>query len=230
MASLLLSLKNLLLTFLTTATGIINLTLAIPTSTPTFTPTPKNQILKVKELQTFRPMISTTPKPLPSPNKVIKPITRPTPDTEPWGVAKQIGEHTYTMKIQPDSRMATAKEILEALNEYRVRRGSQRLTWDDSLASFAQTRANFFQQQGKLDEHAGFIDYLKNQDGFNKLGFTSLGENSSYGYQLLGVHLVEWIYAGDKPHDDNQVDNRWNYVGIGINGTATALIFGTGRR
>ena len=41
---------------------------------------------------------------------------------------------------------------------------------------------------------------------------------------------IEWMYAGDKPHDDNQVNNRWNYVGIGVKGLATALIFGTGKR
>lgn len=151
-------------------------------------------------------------------------------DTGPWGVARQLDEHTWTMKVGEDSRMGTPKEILDALNNYRRGKGSQPLTWDGNLAGFAQDRANYLFSIKSTDEHKGFTDFLDNQDGYNKLGFTWLGENISYGYQLEGVHLIEWLYAGDKPHDDNQLNNRWNYVGIGIKGTATCLIFGTGKR
>jgi uncharacterized protein YkwD len=69
-----------------------------------------------------------------------------------------------------------------------------------------------------------------NNDGFGKLGFSSLGENSSYGYLLEGVHLIEWVYAGDAPHDNNQLNSEWSHVGIGVNGTATDLIFGGRKR
>jgi uncharacterized protein YkwD len=160
-------------------------------------------------------------------NKVTS--TRPTA-TETWGVAKQIDEHTWTMKVGMDSRMATAEEILAALNDYRVRRGSQRLAIDSNLASYAQSRADYLNSIKDVDGHKGFSDFLDNQNGYEKLGFTMLGENISYGYRLEGVHIIEWMYAADKPHDDNQVDNRWNYVGIGVRGTATAIIFGTGKR
>ncbi len=153
----------------------------------------------------------------------------PTPDTGPWGVAKQVGEHTWTMKIQLDSRMSTPKELFDALNAYRVKSGVSALSWDDKLANYAQSRADFFTQNKNLDSHKGFEDYLNNQDGFAKLGFDSLGENASYGYRLLGVHLIEWIYAGDEPHDHNQLNTIWNYVGVGINGTSSCLIFGTGK-
>lgn len=163
-----------------------------------------------------------------------KPTVRPKPtavgDTSPWGVARQIDENTWTMKVGMDERMATPKEILDALNDYRVRRGSQRLTWDEKLATYAQSRADYLYSIKNVDGHKGFGEFLENQNGYDKLGFTWLGENISYGYRLEGVHLVEWMYAGDKPHDDNQVNNRWNYVGIGVKGTATALIFGTGKR
>jgi len=57
-----------------------------------------------------------------------------------------------------------------------------------------------------------------------------LGENISYGYRLEGVHLIEWMYAGDKPHDDNQLDSKWDHVGIGVKETATCIIFATARR
>ena len=166
-----------------------------------------------------------------TPTKTIKKVL-PTKvgNTAPWGVAQQVGEYTWTMKVGQDPTMATPREILEALNIYRVRRGSQQLTWNENLAAFAQSRADFINSSGTTDEHKGFQDYLDNQDGFNKLGFSWLGENISIGYRMNGVHLIEWIYAGDKPHDDNQVNNRWNYVGIGVRGTATALIFGTGKR
>ena len=151
-------------------------------------------------------------------------------DTSPWGVSRQIGADTYTFKIAPDTHMGTPSEILNALNNYRTRFGSQPLTWDNNLASFAQSRADHLAQIKTTDGHAGFIDYLDNQDGYNKLGFTWLGENISYGFRLEAVHLIEWMYAGDKPHNDNQLNTRWNYAGIGVNGTATSIIFGTGKR
>lgn len=170
---------------------------------------------------------------IPKPTEIkLKPILKPTKvgDTSPWGVAKQVDETTWTMKIKDDIRMGTPIEILEALNEYRVRRGSQRLTWNEKLAEYAQSRAVYLNKIKNVDGHKGFQNFLDNENGFEKLGFTWLGENISFGYKMEGVHLIEWIYAGDKPHDDNQVNNRWNYVGIGVDGTATALIFGTGKR
>ncbi|MFA5749749.1 MAG: CAP domain-containing protein [Candidatus Shapirobacteria bacterium] len=159
--------------------------------------------------------------------KIIKPT--PTIDNEPWGVAKQIDEVTWTMKVGEDAKMATPREIFEALNEYRKRYGSQVLNWDDKLTNYAQIRAKYLNGIKSVDKHEGFKNYLENEDGFNKLGFTSLGENISYGYKLNGVHTIEWLYAGDKPHNDNQLNNKWNYVGIGVDGLATCLIFGTGK-
>lgn len=190
--------------------------------------TPKISQIQISSLPSPTPTI--TPIYLPSPTLIQHPSPKPTIDQEPWGIAKQISEHGWTMKIQQDPRMATNTEILEALNTYRAKFDAQKLTIDPSLTKYAQTRADLFAKNNGLDEHRGFKDFLENQNGFEKLGFTWLGENASYGYQLYGVHLIEWVYAGDKPHDDNQRDNRWNYVGIGVNGTATAIIFGTGKR
>jgi uncharacterized protein YkwD len=160
----------------------------------------------------------------------------PTPTATPpsiqenqWGVARQVGAHTWTIQVTQDSRNATPQEIFAALNSYRQKHGVGTLSWNDTLAQFAQSRAAFFTSKGTLDDHAGFLDYVNHQDGFHKLGFASLGENSSIGYTLEGVHLIEWVYGGDKPHDDNQLNNEWLYVGIGSDGTATDLIFG-GRR
>jgi uncharacterized protein YkwD len=142
-----------------------------------------------------------------------------------WGVAEKIDTYTYTMRVQPDEKMATPREILTALNNYRRQHGSEPLTWDDKLASFANSRVDFFIKQGTLDSHAGFMDYLNNQDGFKQLGFSSVGENSSFGFTLEAVHLIEWVYAGDEGHNNNQLDKNWRYAGIGVNGSATDLIF-----
>lgn len=143
----------------------------------------------------------------------------------PWGVAKKVDTYTYTMRLQPDSNMGTPGEILTALNRYRQRHGKGTLSWDDKLAGFANTRAEYFLEKGKLDSHAGFLDYLNNQDGFKKLGFARVGENSSIGFTLEGVHIIEWVYAGDAGHNDNQLNSDWQYVGIGVSSNATDLIF-----
>lgn len=142
-----------------------------------------------------------------------------------WGEAKKIDTYTYTMRLAPDSAMGTPQEIFTALNKYRQQHGRGSLAWDDKLAGFANSRAEYFSQRGNLDSHAGFLDYLNNQDGFQKLGFANIGENSSIGFTLYAVHLIEWVYAGDEGHNNNQLNSDWNYVGIGVKGNATDLIF-----
>ncbi len=179
-------------------------------------------------------VINPTPSsPIPSPSAPstipVKYKPLPTTDQTPWGISKQIAPDTWTMKIAMDPTMATPQDILAALNSYRQRHGSQPLTWDSKLADFAQTRADYLNSIHATDNHQGFIDFLDNQNGYQKLGFTALGENISTGFRLIGVHLIEWIFAGDKPHNDNQLDNRWNYVGIGVHATAVSIIFGTGK-
>lgn len=146
-----------------------------------------------------------------------------------WGVAKQIDKNTWTMKIGEDPQMTTPKELFDALNNYRQRHGAGTLSWDNNLAEFAQNRAQTFKALGKLDGHAGFMDYVKDENNMKKLGFWGVGENSSSGYRMYGVHLIEWIYAADKPHNDNQLDPSWTHVGIGVSETATDLIFGNSK-
>lgn len=189
------------------------------------------QDIKYTPLTTFKPQntptIIPTIKITPRPTRIL---ATPFPtDSTPWGVAKQTGEHTWTIKIGEDSVMATPIEILSALNEYRRRYGSQILTLDQKLTDYAQSRVNYFNQIKNIDSHVGFNNFLEKEDGFNKLGFTYLGENISYGYKLNGVHLIEWVYAGDEPHNKNQLDTKWDHVGIAVKGLATCLIFATGK-
>jgi uncharacterized protein YkwD len=146
--------------------------------------------------------------------------------TEEWGKAKQLDEHTWTIKVGEDKEMATPEDILTALNVYRQQHGSNPLTPDEKLNSYAQERADYFALIKSTDKHAGFTKFVNDEEGFNKLGFNALGENSSYGFHVMGVHLIEWVYAGDEPHNKNQLNPEWTHVGIGVNGTATNLIFG----
>jgi|GEM_PF-5148842 len=146
--------------------------------------------------------------------------------SDTWGKSRQIGTHTWTIKVGKDAKNGTPQEILIALNSYRKKYGRGALAWDDKLGEYAKKRVEYFTSIADLDQHAGFTDFINNQDGFHKLGFVSVGENSSYGYTLEAIHLIEWVYAGDKPHDDNQLNSSWHYVGIGVDGVATDLIFG----
>lgn len=163
---------------------------------------------------------------VPTPEVVEIQINQPIDDGEEWGKARQIGEHTWTMKVGMDERMATPQEVFEALNNYRRLHNRNTLYWDDRLAAYAQTRAQYFTQIKDLDSHAGFAEYVKSEENVRSLGFWALGENSSYGYRLNGTHLIEWVYAGDKPHDDNQLSSDWTHVGIGVDDNSSNLIFG----
>jgi uncharacterized protein YkwD len=192
----------------------------------------KTNTIRVTTINKKNQLPTVVPKKTVTPTVIVKKkvtVATPTPDNGPWGVAKQIDEVTWTMKVGEDGKMATAKEIWDALNQYRKNHGSQVLNWDEKLANYANERAKYLYSIKAVDKHTGFINFVNHEDGFNKLGFTALGENISYGYKLNGVHIIEWMYAGDEPHDKNQLDNRWNYVGIGVNGLATCLIFGTGK-
>lgn len=169
-----------------------------------------------------------TPTPIPTFTPTPTPTSAPKQTTNPVQAATQVSEYTWTMKVANDDKMATPQEVLSSLNYYRQTHGVGQLSWDQELADFAQSRADYFATRGGMDEHAGFRDFMENQDGFNKVGFNSLGENSAYlnGGQLEGVHLIEWLFAGDPYHNANQLNTEWTHVGIGIKGSAVEVVFG----
>lgn len=182
---------------------------------------------------TTTPTLTLVPTTTPTPTAIYQPQATKTPSnsgsnnaSDPWGVAKQVSEHTWTMKIGMDPAMATPQEILDALNAYRQLHGSGNLAWDNNLGTYAQSRAEYFNKIGNIDEHKGFMEFTSDINNLKQLNFYYLGENSSYGYKMTGTHLIEWIYAGDKPHDDNQLNPQWTHVGVGVSGTETDLIFG----
>lgn len=112
------------------------------------------------------------------------------------------------------------------LNDYRTQHGVGKLEWSDKLGSYAQTRADKFATNGATDNHQDFQSLISTPAGFAEMGFSGLGENSSYGYPFNATDLIEKEYAADKPHDDNQLNPSWTHVGIGINGVASDLVFG----
>lgn len=131
-------------------------------------------------------------------------------------------------EVASDSKASESSEnmFLKALNDYRVKNDKPALGWDSKLAEYALSRAQLYARQGGLDHHAGFQDFINNQDGFKKLGFSSLGENSGYGHTQDPVFIVEEAYGKSASHNENQLAQRWSHVGIGISGTATNFIFG----
>ena len=191
--------------------------------TPTLKPTQQNTPT-TKKTSSFSDLVNKVI----TLNEIITPTitSEPTTSSLEWGVSKQIDEYEWTIRVGEDEKMATPKEIHEALNVYRKRHGSGELTWEDSLVSYAQTRAEEFISLGKLDQHKGFREYVENEENRRKLGFWGVGENASYGSRLMGVHLIEWIFAGDEPHDKNQLNPDWTHVGIGVKDTAVDIIFG----
>lgn len=150
-------------------------------------------------------------------------------DPLPWGVAEKVDDVTYTIRVGYDDVMGTPEEILNALNQYRSVKGVSSLAWDDTLGSYAQSRAEYFVKIDGTDKHEGFNNFLNNEDGFYKLGYSKVGENSYYGGSLSGTHLIEWVFAQSPGHNANQLDPGWTHVGIGVTSTAVNLIFASGK-
>lgn len=165
-----------------------------------------------------------SPVPSELPNK--RAPVYPTKTTEEWGVAKEIEEGTYTIRVGNDAAMGNPQEVFAALNAYRNTNGRSSLTWDDTLGRYAQSRAEYMDSIQTTDKHAGFNTFLEKEDGFNQLGFYQLGENSYYGGPLNGTHVIEWVFAKSPGHDANQKNSDWTHVGIGTTDATVNLIFG----
>lgn len=125
--------------------------------------------------------------------------------------------------------VTSESNILAALNTYRQKNGIAPLIIDSTLQSFAQSRAEVFHSTGNMDNHVGFQSMLSD-NGFAKMGFNSLGENSSYGEWGTAQNLIEVIYGSSSAHNESQLRSDWTHVGIGVKGSATNLVFGGGKR
>jgi uncharacterized protein YkwD len=191
------------------------------------------------------PTLTPTPTKIPKPTPTLQPTSTPTPiETTPTRfptitpstdasqyTAQQINNNTWSVaNVQNDSQMATPQELFSSLNSYRQQHGVGTLQWDQGLADFAQNRAQTFSSNGELDGHAGFEDFMNN-DGFSKIGFNGLGENSAYlSGPMNGDRIIKEIFGADPDHDGNQLDPSWQYVGVGISGNAVNVNFGKNKR
>ena len=191
----------------------------IPTNTPTSAPHP-----------------TLTPKPITPTKPEIKDVTTPTPNTTATNsnsqyIAEKIGDSTYRVtNVVTDSQMATPREIFDALNNYRHSHGKTALSWDDPLSNLAQERANLFASNNNLDSHTGFRSFMDN-DGFSKIGFNSLGENSALlSGNMKGERIIKEIFGADSDHDNNQLEASWEYVGVGVKDKAINVNFGKNKR
>lgn len=181
---------------------------------------------------TFTPTATSTPIPTATPtNTPPKQEFTPTPHTinPSQYTAQQLNDTTWRVDNVPtDDTMASAQDIINALNSYRGSHGRGSLTVDGFLQSYAQGRADKFAISG-LDGHADFQGFMNN-DGFSQAGFNSLGENSAVvSGPMNGEKIIRQIFGADPSHDSNQLDS-WTHVGVGVNGNAINVNFGRGKR
>lgn len=116
-------------------------------------------------------------------------------------------------------------ELLQALNNYRQKNGQPALSIDSKLQTYSRERSDLYLNIGKIDNHDGFNNLLKN-DGFKKLDFMDLAENSSFGYSLSAKELIENIFGKSETHNKNMLNPIYTHIGIAVSGSATNFVFG----
>ena len=177
---------------------------------------------------TLKPILteaSSSASPSATPASVAKVIE---PDKPTKVLAAVTKKQTESSKVVIDNPKSI-QNILDALNSYREKRGISKLSLNPTLAEYAKFRVSHFVNISSIDNHEGFKSFIQNEDGFNKLGFMSLGENSGNGNFSDGTDLVEKFYGSHGPHDQNQLDPKWTHAGIAVSGNFTDFIFGANK-
>lgn len=173
-----------------------------------------------------------SPIPISTPSATVKPKPKVTQDpykNDPnlkdakWGEAVKVREHEYTMKVGRDATMGSSQEIFEAVNNYRSVKGVGRLEWNEKIAALARERV--LELPSDKTPHEGYYRRIHEDGFYDEYGVNGVGENASLGYRLSGVHLIEWLYASDAGHESNQLNPRWNCVGIATSGDSSVLMF-----
>ena len=184
----------------------------------------RNKSVAIKKERSTR-IINDSSQPMitPTPMSKIKQATT-TPRKEERSTSST-PTPTPTVRTPVAATGNTEQDLLSALNAYRQKNGNPALSWDGTLAAFAKERSNKFDADGKMDGHQGFREMLAN-DGFSRMGFNALAENSSYGDTRDPVYIIETLYGQSAGHNENQLSNEYTHVGIGASGKATNFIFG----
>ena len=170
------------------------------------------------------PTITPSPTPIP-----ISPSPQKTPAAATIISSPEISPTQAPPASTQTNTSNSYSEILQALNNYRNSKGIESLAIDEKLQSFAQGRAEHFASTGSMDSHAGFQNMLSD-NGFEKMGFDALGENSSYGAWESPKFLIENFYGNSPAHNESQLRSDWTHVGIGVKDNATNLVFGGKKR
>lgn len=178
-------------------------------------------------------LVSPTPTPTNSPTPTLTPEPPKTMQESQSSNSSPIENQQTDTAVENNqsgkngaNTKGAASDVLNALNSYRKTHGVGELSWDNGLAQMAQQRAELFASTGHLDNHKGFNDFFNNIDNMKQMGFLKVGENSSFGWDVSPVELIEKVYASDAPHNNNQLDSSWTHVGIGLKGSSSDLIFG----
>lgn len=148
-------------------------------------------------------------------------IIVPTKTPFNWTVEK-VDEHLTKIALPPDSRMSTADELFEAMNNYRIAHSVQILQKSDLLCSIAQNRASEQVANGGLDGHAGFEKYAEDQQEFSTMGEVLFG-----GAQpQYGVHIVEYGWDRSLTGHKEEIQNpSWQYGCGAVAGYFAVFIF-----
>lgn len=178
------------------------------------------------EVPTPKPAKTPRPSSTPRPSKTPKPTAVSTPNPTKSPIPKISTTQKPSATTAPATTGINQQTIINALNIYRQKNNVSSLSLDPKLQTFAQNRADSLKASGKLDNHAGFTHYIKNQDGFNKLGFNALAENQSWNFKGTATGLIEQLYGKSTGHNKNQLNPTYTHVGIGVSGVYTNLVFG----
>lgn len=123
------------------------------------------------------------------------------------------------------SRNSYSEQILDALNNYRQKNGVGTVQNDQVLCNLAQSRAEEQARHGGLDSHKGFNELMANKDNFTKLNVQSIGENSSWNYDVSAKDLIENVFSSDDGHQKNQLNPNWTLACAGVSEKTVNIIF-----
>lgn len=174
------------------------------------------------------PMTQKHTIPSPSANLISMNIAKPSHIPIKPPVAKKPKPAPTVKPVESETGLTT-QSILKALNDYRNKNSIGILQIDDKLQTYAQSRADYLKNIGKLDNHARHQQFM-NDGGFEKLGFSAIAENQGWNYRGDSKGLVESFYGKSPGHNKNQLNPEYTHVGIGINGPFTNLVFGGRKR
>jgi len=116
-----------------------------------------------------------------------------------------------------------AHRIFELTNQDRIARGLPPLRWDQSLASAAQSHAQWMVSEGELSHQYPGEASLMARAAHAGAHFQAVAENIATGWSAEAIE-TEWMHSPS--HRTNILDPQMNDIGVGVvahNGTLYAV-------